>query len=82
MGQDWRGALVLMHYPSSTGAQRFLLAADRYDGYDTWAAGTEPRHASAVVSFSIRPRKRPENVNYPPLRPFSCSQFCAFRQRS
>ena len=30
-----RIARVLMAYPSSTGAQLFLFASDRYDGYDT-----------------------------------------------
>ncbi len=40
-------APVLVAYPSSTGAQRFLLALDGYDGYATWAAG--PAFTCVVV---------------------------------
>ena len=35
------GSQILMAYPSSTGAQRALIASDEYDGYATWAAGPD-----------------------------------------
>jgi hypothetical protein len=44
--------------------QRVLFASDGYDGYDTWAAGPDPGHTSAVLS-SVWPRLRPE-TGYPP----------------
>jgi hypothetical protein len=65
-------APVLVAYPSSTGAQRFLLALNGHDGYATWAAGPDPFSRDALatdISFSSGLEAGPETVKYPALRP-------------
>jgi hypothetical protein len=58
-------------YPSSTGAQRFLVASGGCEGY---ATGLRGRCSQTRCSFSLLLVPREAGDDYPPLRPFSCSQ--------
>ena len=68
MAKDGRGPPILVVSPSRPGRSGFTL---HRTGRMAMLHGLRGRIPHGLrTSFYIRPRIRPETVNYPPLRPF------------